>query len=141
MQQELIAEIHTTAMWPVVVTADWYLNTKEESDFIDRDGSYIILITDGNIKSFQVEFNGLAEVRNNKFKSLWNSETRFVVAVAYEFPMSQPTDIINCFSKFRIYNFIIVSQEYFVIDNGYNRLIKPNDVDAAVQLGVYTSFP
>ena len=74
VQQELIAEIHTTALWPSVVTVDWNIRIKEESDFIDRDGSYIILITDGNIKSFYVEFNGLAEGRKNKFTNLWNSE-------------------------------------------------------------------
>jgi hypothetical protein len=97
VQQELIAENHTTFIWPVVVTVDWNISIKEESDFIDRDGSYIILIPDGNIKSFQVEFNGLAEGRNNKFTSLWNSKTRFVVAGANEFPMLQQTDIINYF--------------------------------------------
>ena len=140
VQQELIAEIHTTSIWPVV-NVDWNISIKEGSGFIDRGGSYIILITHGNIKSFQVECNGLTEGRNNKFTSLRNSETRFVVAGVIEFPMSQQTDIIIYFSKFRIYNCIIVSQEHFVIDNVYSRPIKPNDVDAAVLLGVYTSFP
>jgi len=40
-QQELIAEIHRTAMWSVVVTVDSNISMPEESDFIDRDGSYI----------------------------------------------------------------------------------------------------
>ena len=43
-------------MWPIVVTFDINISIPEESDFINRDGSYIILIPDGNIKSFQVEW-------------------------------------------------------------------------------------
>ena len=77
VQNELIAEIHTTALWPVFVTVDGNIRIPEESDFIDRDGSYIILVTDGIIKSFQVEFNGLAEGRSNKFTRIWNSESRY----------------------------------------------------------------
>ena len=61
VQQELISEIHRTAIWPVVVTVDGNISIPEKSDFIDRDGSYIILIPDGNIKSFKAEINGLAE--------------------------------------------------------------------------------
>jgi hypothetical protein len=67
VQQELIAEIHRTSIWPVVVTVDGNISKYYKTDFIHGDGSYIILIPDGNIKSFQVEFNGLAEGRNNKF--------------------------------------------------------------------------
>jgi hypothetical protein len=54
--------------------------------------------------------------------------------------MSQQTDIFNCFSKFRIYNCIKVSQEYFEINNGYSRPINDNDTEAAVQFRVYTWF-
>ena len=71
VQQELIAEIHRTSIWPVVVTVDGNISKYSKTNFIDGDGSYIILIPDGNIKSFQVEFNGLAEGRNN------NKFTRF----------------------------------------------------------------
>jgi len=50
VQQELIAEIHRTSIWPVDVTVDGNISIPEKSDFIDRDGSYIILIADGNTK-------------------------------------------------------------------------------------------
>ena len=60
VQQELIAEIHRTSIWPVVVTVDGNISMPEKSDFIDRDGSYIILIPDGNLKSFKAEILGLA---------------------------------------------------------------------------------
>ena len=60
-QQELIAEIHRTSIWPVVVPVDGYISIPEETYFVDRDGSYIILIPDGNIKSLNAEINGLAE--------------------------------------------------------------------------------
>ena len=112
MQQELIAEIPTTALWPFVVTVNGNICIPEESDLIDRDGSCIILITDGNINIFQVEFNELAEGRNNKFIRFWNTESRFVVAGANGFPLLQHMYIFNSFSKFRIYNGIIVSQEH-----------------------------
>ena len=59
VQQELIAEIHRTAIWPVVVTADGNISKSTETDFRDRDGSYIILIPDGNLKRFQAELRGL----------------------------------------------------------------------------------
>ena len=45
------------------------------------------------------------------------------------------------FSKFRIYNCILVSQVHYVIDNGYNRPTKENDVETGVQLRVNTWFP
>ena len=140
MQQELIAEIPTTALWPVVVTVDGNICIPEESDFIDRDGSYIILIPDGNLKIFQVEFNELAEGRSNKFIRFWKTEPRFVVFRANGFPLLQHMYIFNCFSKFRIYNGIIVSQEHYVIDKGYSRPINDNNVYTGLQLGVYTWF-
>ena len=61
VQQELAAEIHRSSNWPVVVTVDGNISIPEKTDFIDRDGSYIILIPDGNIKSFKVQINRLAE--------------------------------------------------------------------------------
>jgi hypothetical protein len=103
---ELIAEIQRTSIWLVVVTVDGNISKTEKTDFIDRDGSYIILIPDGNIKSFVPQFDGLVKGREDKFTSLWNSEARF----ADEFLMSQQKGIFNYFSYFRIYNCFIVSQ-------------------------------
>jgi hypothetical protein len=60
VQPELIAEIHRTAIWPVVVSVDGNISITEKTDFIDRDGSYTILIPDGSFKSFKAEFKGLA---------------------------------------------------------------------------------
>jgi hypothetical protein len=78
VQNELIAEIHRTAIWPVVVTVGGNISKPDERDFIDRGGSYIILIPDGSFKSFMAEINWLV----NGFRRLWNSEARFVVAGA-----------------------------------------------------------
>ena len=140
VQQELIAEIHRTSIWPVVVTVDGNISIPENSDFINKDGSYIILIPDGQFKSFKAEIIGLATVRN-KYTRLWNSEARFVVAGANEFSMSQQTKIFDSFSRLRIYNCIIVSQEHYDIDKEYSRPIDVNDVDTGMKLGVYTWFP
>jgi len=141
VQQELIAEIHRTSIWPVVVTVDGNIRKPNKTDFIDRDGSYIILIPDGDIKSLKAEIVGLIEGRDKKFTRLWDSAARFVVAGANEFSMSQQTDIVDFLSKFRIYNCIIVSQEHNEIDNGYSRQKKINDVETGMKLGVYTWFP
>jgi hypothetical protein len=94
VQQELIVEIHQTSIWPVVVTVDGNISKPDETHFIDRDGSYIMLIPDENIKSLKAEINRLAE-DGTTFKRLWNSETRFVVAGANEFSMSQQTEIFD----------------------------------------------
>jgi hypothetical protein len=51
VQQEQIAEIHRTLVWPVVVNVGGYISIPVDTDFIDRDGSYIILIPDGNIEN------------------------------------------------------------------------------------------
>ena len=114
VQHELIAEVQRTSTWPVVVTVDGNISISEKSDFINRDGSYIILIPDGNIKGFKAQINRLAEQRG-RYTRLWNSEARFVVAGANEFSMSQQTNIIDHFSKMRIYNCIIVSQGHDVL--------------------------
>jgi hypothetical protein len=76
---------------------------------------YITLITDGKIKSFKAEILGL-KVDQNKFARLWNSEARFVVAETNEFPIPQHTDILDYFSKHRIYNCITISQDHYVTD-------------------------
>ena len=60
VQQELIAEIHRTSIWPVVVTVDENISKYYKTDFIDRDGSYIILIPDWNIEILQAEINVFA---------------------------------------------------------------------------------
>ena len=140
VQEELIAEIHRTSIWPVVVTVDGNISIPDKTNIIDGDGSYIILTPDGNIRSFKAEINGLAEGPHG-YTRLWNSEARFVVAAANEFSMSQQIDIFDYFSKFRIYNCIIVSQEHDIIDKEYSRPIKVDDVDARMKLGVYTWFP
>jgi hypothetical protein len=141
VQQELITEIQRTSIWPVVVTVDGNISITEKSDFIDRDGSYIILIPDGNIKSLWAEINGLGLDGEHKFTRIWNSEARFVVAGEDEFSMSQKPDIFNYFSKFRIYNCIIVNQLQNVNDKEYSRTKKVNDVDTVMKLGVYSWFP
>jgi hypothetical protein len=140
VQQELIAEIHRTSIWPVLVTIDGNISIPEESDFIDVDVNYIILTPDGNINILKTEINGLAKGRN-KLTGLWNSEARFVVAETNEFSISQQTEIIDYFSKFRIYNCIILNGEHYVIDKEYSRPINGNNVDTSMKLEVYTCFP
>jgi hypothetical protein len=140
VQQELIAEIQSTSIWPVVVTVDGNISIPDETHFIDGDGSYIILIPNGNLKSLKYEIYGLV-LNQNKYTRLWNSEARFVVAGANEFSMSEKTDIFEFFSKLRIYNCIIVSQEQYVTDKEYSRPINVNNIDTGMKLGVYTWFP
>jgi hypothetical protein len=140
VQQELIAEIHRTFFWPVVVNVDGNISIPDKTDFIDRDGSYIILIPDGNIESFKAEINGLSE-KPNRYTRLWNFEARFLVAAANEFSILQQMEIFNNFSKLRIYNCIIVSKENDVINKEYSRPKKPKVVNAGMNLGVYTWFP
>jgi hypothetical protein len=140
VQQELIAHIHQTSICPAVVNANGNIRNPDETDYIDRDGSYIILLPDENIKSLKAEINGLVE-DGTKSKRLWNSESRFVVARANEFSMSQQTEILDSLSKLGIYNCIIVSRERYVIDKEYSRRINVNDVDTGMKLGVYTWFP
>jgi len=141
VQQELIAEIHRTAVWPVVVTVDSNISVTEKSDFIDRDSSYIILIPDGNIESIDAQLLGLITDRKNEFQKLWNSEARFVVAGANEFSMSQQTDIFDYFSKFRKCNFIFVIKERDEIYKNYSRPMKAFDVGTGMKFGLYTWFP
>ena len=97
VQQELIAEIHRTAIWPVVVTVDGNISENTKTDFIDRDGSYIISIPDGNLNNFKAEFIGLADGQEHSFTIFWNSEARFVVAGANDFTKSQQRDILEYF--------------------------------------------
>jgi len=141
VQQELIAEIHQTSLWPAVVTVDGNISIPEKSDFIDRDGSYIILIPDGNIESIDAQLFGLILDRKKEFTQLWNSESRLVVAGANEFSMSQQMDIFDYFSKFRLYNTIIVSKELIIIDKELSRTIIVNNIDTGMKLGVFTWFP
>ena len=132
VQLELTAEVHRTSIWPAVVSVDGNIIKPNKTNFIDKDGSYIVLILDGNIKSFKAEIVGLAEGRGYEFTRFWNSETRFVVAGTNEFSMSQQTDILNHFSKFRICNCIIVNQEHYEKYKGYNSSINVNDLGAAM---------
>ena len=140
MQQELIAEIHRTAIWPVVVTVDGNISKSKKTDFIDGDGSYIILIQDGNIESFEGKIYGLI-LGHRKFTGLSNSKTLFFVAGTNEYTKSQQTDIFEYLSIYRIYNCIIVSQEHYVTDKEYRSPIKGFDMDLSMKFGVYTWFP
>ena len=63
------------------------------------------------------------------------------MAGANEFSISQQKDIFDYFSKFRIYNCIIVSQEHDVITKEYSLPTEDNDVGTCMKLGVYTWFP
>jgi hypothetical protein len=117
------------------------LEKLKKTDFIDKDGSYILLIPDGIIKSFVAEFDGLVKGREDKFTRFWNYEAQFVVAGANGFLMSQQKDILNYFSYFRMYNCIIVGQNYDIIGNGYSRLISDNDADTVMKLVIYIRFP
>jgi hypothetical protein len=141
VQQELTAEIHRTSIWPVVVIVDGNISKLNETDFVDRYDSHIILIPDGSFKIFQVEINGLAQEGEYIYRRLWNSESRFVVAGANKFTMLQQTAIFNYFSKLRIYNSIIVSQEHDVKNKEQSKPKTINDIDTDIKLGVYTWFP
>jgi len=110
VQQELIAEIERTSIWPVVVAVDGKISKSNKTDFLVRDVSYIILIPDGNIKILEAEINGLT-IDGTKRTRFWNSETRFIEAGAHEFSTSQQVDIFDYLSSFRKYNCIIVSRE------------------------------
>jgi len=141
VQQELIAEIQRNFNWPLVVTVDGNISIPDEKDIVDREGSYIILVPDGNIKTLKAKINGLAQEGEYNFTSVWNSEARFVVAGANIFTMSQQKDMFNYFSKLRIYNCIMVSQELYATDKENSKPIHFNGVDTGVKLGVYTWFP
>jgi hypothetical protein len=80
VQQELIAEIQRTAISPVVVTVDSNINKQKRTEIIDKYGSYVMLIPEGNAESLGVEILGLALGREYKFTRFWISEARFVVA-------------------------------------------------------------
>ena len=140
VQLELIAEIRRTEIWPAVVNVDGNISKPDETHFIERDGSYIILLPDGNIKSIKAEIRGLATGRY-KFTRIWNSEARFVVAGANEYSKSHRTKIFDFFSKFRIYNCIILNQEHFGIEKEYSRPTNINDLDTGMKLEMYTWFP
>jgi hypothetical protein len=140
VQQELIAEVQRTSIWPIVVTVDGNISIPEKSDFIDRDGSYIILIADGNIKGFKAQINRLAE-QTRRYTRLWDSEARFVVTGVNEISLSQQADIIDHVSKMRIYNCIIVSQGHDVLDKECSRTKSVEDVNTGMKLVVYTWFP
>jgi len=88
VQKELIADIHRTSIWPVVVIVDGNISKPNKTDFIVGDGSYNILIPDGNFESFKNEILVLAKGREYEFTRIWNSGVRFVVTGANEFSMS-----------------------------------------------------
>jgi hypothetical protein len=141
VQQELIVQIHRTAIWPVVVTVDGNISKTTKTDFIDRDGSYIILIQDGNLERCKAEIKWLIEDQNQSFIRFWNSEARFVVTGANEFTMSQQANIFNYFSKLILYNCIVINQQHYVTETKYSRPINFSDADTGMKLAVYTWFP
>ena len=93
------------------------------------------------MKTFKAEFIGLAVGQKHSFTRFWNSESRFVVAGANVFTKSQQTDIIDYFSKFKIYNSIIISQDHYVIGKKYSSPLKSNGVDTGMKFRMYTWFP
>jgi len=141
VQQELIVEIHRTANWPVVVTVDGNISVPEKSDFIDRDGSYIILIPDGNIEIIVAQLLGLLLGGKSEFTQIWISDAWFVLAGANEISMSQKSDVFDYFSIFKIYNCIIINQVHDIIDKGYSRRTNVSYVGIGMKLVVYTWFP
>jgi hypothetical protein len=140
VQQEPIAEVQRTSIWPLVVTVDGNIRITEKSDFIERDSSYITLTRDGIINNFKIQINRLAE-QTGRYTRLWDCEARFVAAGANELSMSQQMDIFIHFSKIKLYNCIIISQGHDVIDKEYNRPINVKDADTGMKLVVYTWFP
>jgi translation initiation factor IF-1 len=113
----------------------------DEKVFIDRDGSYIILTQNENIWNLLNEFHSLKKNRETKYRISWNFEARFVVAGANEFSMEQMQLISIFFRSVRMYNFVIVSQEHYEINNELSSTINFNDVDTGMKLGAYTWFP
>ena len=140
VQQELIKEFHRNSI-STVVSVDGNISKPNKTDFIDRNDICIILITDRDIKTFQFEVNGLFQEGQYNFTSLWNSESRFVVAGANNYSMLQQTAIFDYFSQLRIYNCIIVSQLHDVMAIDHSKKKNVNDVDTDIKLGVYTWFP
>jgi len=63
------------------------------------------------------------------------------MAGAKDFSMSQQINIFDHFSKLRIYNCIMVSQEHDVTDKENSRPINGNDVGTGITFEVYTWFP
>ena len=63
------------------------------------------------------------------------------MAGANEFSASQQMEIFDYFSKLRMYNYIIVSQNHDVLDKEYSRPTKVYEVSTGMKLGVYTWFP
>ena len=63
------------------------------------------------------------------------------MAGANEFSIFQQRNIFDYFTKMRIYNCIIVTQEHYAIDKEYSSPKKVNVIDIGMKLGVYTWFP
>jgi archaellum component FlaG (FlaF/FlaG flagellin family) len=59
----VIVEIQTASNWPIVVAVNGDINIPERTNVIDRDGSYIILLPDGNITNFRTQMNRLATAK------------------------------------------------------------------------------
>ena len=139
VQQELIAEIHHTCFWPVV-NVDGNISKPNETEYIDEDNSYIILIQDETMFFLVSEIRGLY-LYTSKFPRFCISDVRYVVAGAIEFSVSQQREIFRYLSYIGIYNCIILSRGHYKIDKKYSREINVNDVDTGMKLGVYAWFP
>jgi hypothetical protein len=137
----LIAEVDGKSVWIVVDIVDGNISKHNKTEFINKDGSYIILIQEGNIERFAAEIFGLATGKGKLFRRVWNSENRFVVAGAIEFSLLQQRYIFKIFSIYRIYNCIVVSRQHYVMDREYSRRINVNEEDTGMKLGVYSWFP
>ena len=63
------------------------------------------------------------------------------MAGTIKFSKSQENDTLDYFSKFRIYNCIIVSQEHYLKEKVHSRQMKNNDVDTDMEMVVHNPFP
>jgi translation initiation factor IF-1 len=141
VQQELIAEIQQTNIWPVVVTLNGNFSKNAEKFFIDGDGSYIILTQNENVWNILNELHPLTKNRETKFRISLNFEAKFVVAGTNEFSLEQMQLISIFFRSVRMYNFIILSQEHYEINNELGSTINVNNVETDMKFGAYTWFP
>jgi hypothetical protein len=73
---------------------DGNISKHNKTDYIDRDGSYIILTPDGSFRNFKAEFIELA-VKREKFTKFWNCKSLFVVAGTNEFSFLQQMMYLN----------------------------------------------
>ena len=115
VQQELVAEIWRTSLSPVIVNVDGNISKPNETEYIDEDNSYIILIQDETMFFLVSEIRGLY-LYTSKFPRFCISDVRYVVAGAIEFSVSQQREIFRYLSYIGIYNCILLSRGHYEID-------------------------